>query len=313
MSAQRHVVVIGAGPAGYVCAIRLAQLGQKVTVVEKEYLGGTCLNVGCIPSKAMIAAGALLEKVHKASAMGITVEGVKLDLAKLVSWKGEIVNKLVSGVGGLLRNHKVEHVVGTARLESAKSVVVSGPKGEQKLACDDIVIATGSVPLSVPGFDFDKKHVWSSTEALAPERIPGHLLVIGGGYIGLELGFLYRKLGSKVTVVEFTEGALPGQDRDCVRVIERSMKQAGMTFVTKTAAKSHEKKGDKLFVKVETQGKGADTIECDQILCTVGRKPYSEGLGLEKVGLATDIGAGTSQISLSGIGLSRRRRTGPLP
>ncbi|MEQ1894016.1 MAG: dihydrolipoyl dehydrogenase [Planctomycetota bacterium] len=288
MSAQRHVVVIGAGPAGYVCAIRLAQLGQKVTVVEKEFLGGTCLNVGCIPSKALIAAGALMEKVHKASAMGITVEGLKLDLAKLVSWKGEIVNKLTSGVGGLLKNHKVEHVVGKGRIESAKSVVVSGPKGEQKIACDDIVIATGSVPLSVPGFDFDRKHVWSSTEALAPERIPGHLLVIGGGYIGLELGFLYRKLGSKVTVVEFTDGALPGQDRDCVRVIERSMKQAGMTFVTKTAAKGYEKKGDKLFVKVETQGKGADTIECDQILCTVGRKPYSEGLGLERVGLTTD-------------------------
>jgi dihydrolipoamide dehydrogenase len=288
MSVQRHVVVIGAGPAGYVCAIRLAQLGQRVTVVEKEYLGGTCLNVGCIPSKAMIAAGALMEKVHEASAMGITVEGMKLDLAKLVAWKGTIVNKLTSGVGGLLKNHKCEHIVGKARIESAKSVVVSGPNGEQKIACDDIVIATGSVPLSVPGFDFDKKHVWSSTEALAPERIPGHLLVIGGGYIGLELGFLYRKLGSKVTVVEFTDGALPGQDRDCVRVIERSMKQAGMTFVTKTAAKSYEKKGDKLFVRVETQGKGVDTIECDQILCTVGRKPYSEGLGLEKVGLATD-------------------------
>jgi len=287
MSTPRNVVVIGAGPAGYVCAVRLAQLGQKVTVVEKDYLGGTCLNVGCIPSKAMIAAGALLERIHEATAMGITVEGVKLDLARLVAWKGEVVNKLTSGVGGLLKNHKIEHVPGKARIHDARTVKVATSTGERTLACDDIVLATGSVPIAIPGFDFDKKRVWSSTEALAPERIPGHLLVIGGGYIGLELGFLYRKLGSQVTVVEFTEGALPGQDKDCVRVIERSLKQAGIKLITKTAAKGYEAQGEKLFVKVESQGKG-DTIECDQILCTVGRKPYSEGLGLEKVGLKPD-------------------------
>jgi dihydrolipoamide dehydrogenase len=287
MSTPRNVVVIGAGPAGYVCAIRLAQLGQKVTVVEKDQLGGTCLNVGCIPSKAMIAAGALMERIHEAKTMGITVDGVKLDLARLVAWKGEIVHKLTSGVGGLLKNHKVEHVAGTARIHDARTVKVQSPSGERTLACDDIVLATGSVPMSIPGFDFDKKRVWSSTEALAPERIPQHLLVIGGGYIGLELGFLYRKLGSQVTVVEFTDGALPGQDKDCVRVIERSLKQHGIKLITKTAAKSYEANGAKLFVKVESQGK-ADTIECDQILCTVGRRPYSEGLGLDKVGLKVD-------------------------
>ncbi len=293
MTAPRNVVVIGAGPAGYVCAIRLAQLGQKVTVVEKEYLGGTCLNVGCIPSKAMIAAGALLERIHEATQMGITVEGVKLDLARLVAWKGEVVNKLTSGVGGLLKNHKIEHVVGTGRIHDARTVKVTTTSGDRTLACDDIVLATGSVPLSIPGFDFDKKRVWSSTEALAPDRIPKHLLVIGGGYIGLELGFLYRKLGSEVTVVEFTEGALPGQDRDCVRVIERSLKQSGIKLITKTAAKSYEAQpprsnsGSKLFVKVESQGK-TDTLECDQILCTVGRKPFSDGLGLERVGLKVD-------------------------
>jgi dihydrolipoamide dehydrogenase len=293
MTAPRHVVVIGAGPAGYVCAIRLAQLGQKVTVVEKDYLGGTCLNVGCIPSKAMIAAGALLERIHEATAMGITVEGVKLDLARLVAWKGEVVNKLTSGVGGLLKNHKVEHVAGKGRIHDARTVKIATTSGEKTVPCDDIVLATGSVPMSIPGFDLDGKRVWSSTEALAPDRIPKHLLVIGGGYIGLELGFLYKKLGSAVTVVEFTEGALPGQDRDCVRVIERSLKQAGIKLITKTAAKSYEARseqtntGPKLFVKTDTQGK-ADTIECDQILCTVGRKPYAEGLGLEKVGLKVD-------------------------
>ncbi len=293
MTAPRHVVVIGAGPAGYVCAIRLAQLGQRVTVVEKDYLGGTCLNVGCVPSKAMIAAGALLERMHEATAMGITVEGVKLDLARLVAWKGEIVNKLTSGVGGLLKNHKIEHVVGKGRIHDARTVKVATASGEKTIPCDDIVLATGSVPMSIPGFDLDGKRVWSSTEALAPDRIPKHLLVIGGGYIGLELGFLYKKLGSAVTVVEFTEGALPGQDRDCVRVIERSLKQSGIKLITRTAAKSYEARseqtntGTKLFVKTDTQGK-ADTIECDQILCTVGRKPYSEGLGLETVGLKVD-------------------------
>ena len=288
MSTARKVVVIGAGPAGYVCAIRLAQLGQDVTCVEKDELGGTCLNVGCIPSKALIAAGALMDKVRNASAMGITAKGVELDLPKLVEWKDGIVKRLTGGVGGLFKNHKVKHVVGAARITGKNSVEVKTTKGTETLTCDDIVIATGSVPSSIPGFDFDGKHVWSSTEALAPDRIPDHLLVIGGGYIGLELGILYHKLGSKVTVVEFTDGALPGQDRDCVKIIERGLKKAKVKLVTKTAAKRYEVKGDELVVHVESRDGKADTIKCDQVLCTVGRRPYSEGLGLESVGLQVD-------------------------
>ena len=288
MSSTRNVVVIGAGPAGYVCAIRLAQLGQKVTVVEKEYLGGTCLNVGCIPSKAMIAAGALMEKIKTAQTMGITVDNVRLELDQLVSWKAGIVKKLTDGVGGLFKNHKVEHVVGKGRIVDRNTVAVTTADGEKKLTCDDIVLATGSVPTAIPGFDFDGKHVWSSTEALAPDRIPEHLLVIGGGYIGLELGFLYRKLGSEVTVVEFTDGALPGQDRDCVKVIERSLKKAGVKFINKTGAKGYESNNGKLFVKVESRDGKHDTVECDQVLCTVGRRPYSDELGLENAGLKVD-------------------------
>lgn len=287
MSSPRKVVVIGAGPAGYVCAIRLAQLGQKVTVVEKEYIGGTCLNVGCIPSKALIAAGSLMEKIQKASAMGITVSGVDLDISKLVNWKASIVERLTGGVGGLFKNHGVEHIAGTAKITGKNSVTVKSEKGEQKLECDDIVIATGSVPSSIPGFDFDGDKVWSSTEALAPTRIPKHLLVIGGGYIGLELGILYRHLGSEVTVVEFTKGALPGQDADCVKAIERSLKKQKIKFITEAAAKSYESSDGKLFVKIEGK-KGGDTIECDQVLCTVGRRPYSDGLGLDAVGLKAD-------------------------
>jgi dihydrolipoamide dehydrogenase len=287
MSSTRQVVVIGAGPAGYVCAIRLAQLGQKVTVVEKEYLGGTCLNVGCIPSKAMIAAGALLHKIGDAGAMGITASGVKLDVAKLVEWKAGIVGKLTGGVGSLLKNHKVAVVMGSASFIDRTSLAVKTKEGEQTLRADDFVIATGSVPIEIPGFAFDEDKVWSSTGALRPKKLPEHLVVIGGGYIGLELGMMYKKLGSKVTVLEATAGALPGQERDCVKVIERSLKKMEIKLLTETFAQGFEHKSGKSFVRIKTKS-GEDTIECDQILSTVGRKPFSAGLALEKIGIAVD-------------------------
>lgn len=288
MSSPRKVVVIGAGPAGYVCAIRLAQLGQQVTVVEKEYLGGTCLNVGCIPSKALIAAGSLMHKISDASAMGITVSGVKLDIKKLVDWKAGIVAKLTGGVGGLLKNHKVEVVMGTASFVDRNTVAVRGKDGGTKtLKADDIVIATGSIPIEIPGFAFDEDKVWSSTGALAPKRIPEHLVVIGGGYIGLELGMMYAKLGSKITVLEATGGALPGQERDCVKVIERSCKKMGIELMTETLAQGFDHKGGKSTVRVKTKT-GEKSIVCDQVLSTVGRRPYSAGLALEKAGLAVD-------------------------
>lgn len=284
----RKVVVIGAGPAGYVCAIRLAQLGQEVTVVEKSFLGGTCLNVGCIPSKAMIAAGSLMEKIGHATAMGISVSGIDLDIEKLVGWKAGIVGKLTGGVGGLLKNHGVRVVMGTAKLIDANTVEVQQDDGgPTKLSADDLVIATGSAPIEIPGFGFDEEHVWSSTGALQPNRVPEHLIVIGGGYIGLELGIMYRHLGSQVTVLEATPGALPGQDRDCVKIIERSLKKKKIKLLTETLARGFEERDGKLHVRVEGQ-KGEQTIECDQIVSTVGRRPYSDGLGLESVGLEVD-------------------------
>jgi len=283
----RKVVVIGAGPAGYVCAIRLAQLGQEVTVIEKEYVGGTCLNVGCIPSKAMIAAGMLMHRAHEASAIGITFKDMKLDVAKLVEWKSGVVGKLTGGIGVLLKNHKVPLVMGAASLKDKNTVVVKTKDGEQTLKCDDIVIATGSIPIEIPGFAFDEDKVWSSTGALRPQKVPEHLVVIGGGYIGLELGIMYRKLGSKVTVLEATSGALPGQERDCVKVIERSMKKMGVELLTETLAQGYEHKAGKSYVRIKTK-KGDDTIVCDQILSTVGRRPYSAGLALDKAGLAVD-------------------------
>ena len=286
MSNPRKVVVIGAGPAGYVCAIRLRQLGQEVVVVEKEALGGTCLNVGCIPSKALIAAGSLMEKVAHAKTFGLTVEGMQLDVEKLVEWKTSIVGRLTGGVGGLLKNHGCTVLMGAARIVDRNTVEVTSSEGKQSVSCDDIVVATGSIPIEIPGFAFDEDAVWSSTGALAPKEIPGHLVVIGGGYIGLELGMMYRHLGSQVTVLEATSGALPGQDRDCVKVIERSLKKQKIKLMTETFAKEYRREGDGLVVTVERGGK-REEVACDQILSTVGRRPYSEGLGLENLGLST--------------------------
>ena len=287
MSQSRKVIVIGAGPAGYVCAIRLAQLGQQVTVVEKEFLGGTCLNVGCIPSKAMIAAGTLVDRIAHASAMGIETTGVRVEIEKLVQWKAGIVARLTGGVGGLLKNHKVEVVMGAASLVDRNTVSVTTKQGTQVLKADDIVLATGSIPIEIPGFKFDEDQVWSSTGALAPKRLPKHLVVIGGGYIGLELGMMYRKLGSEVTVLEATAGALPGQDRDCVKVIERSLKKLGIKLMTEVFAQGFERKGGESHVRVKNKT-GEATIVCDQIVSTVGRRPYSAGLALDKAGLAVD-------------------------
>ena len=249
----RKVAVIGAGPAGYVCAIRLAQLGQDVTVIEKDALGGTCLNVGCIPSKALIAAGSLLDKIGHASALGITADNLALDVNKLVEWKAGIVGRLTGGIGVLLKNHKVPVVYGAATIKGPGTVEVTGENGARTLQVDDIVIATGSVPIEIPGFDFDEDAVWSSTGALAPTSVPAHLVVIGGGYIGLELGIMYHKLGSKVTVLEATPGALPGQDRECVKVIERSLKKRKIKLMTETFAQGYERQGDQLAVSVKTK------------------------------------------------------------
>ena len=286
MSTKR-ITVIGAGPAGYVCAIRLAQLGQEVTVVERERLGGTCLNVGCIPSKALIAAGCLVEKIGKASAMGITTDGVSVDVEQLVSWKAAIVTRLTGGIGTLLEKNGVQVVYGAAKFKSATTVEVTGESGTQLVEADDVVIATGSTPIELPGFSFDEGDVWSSTGALAPDRVPDHIVVIGGGYIGLELGCMYRKLGAEVTVLEATGGALPGQDADCVKVIERSLKKSKIKLMTETFAKGYERDGDVLKVSIERKGE-LEVVECDQIISTVGRRPHTEGLNLEAIGLGTD-------------------------
>lgn len=281
------VVIIGAGPAGYVCAIRCAQLGLQVAVVEKEYLGGTCLNVGCVPSKALIAAGSLIKKIKGAEVMGIVVDGLDLDVTKLVAWKEGIVGKLTGGVGGLLKNHKCAVHNGSAVITGRNQVQVTDGKGTKTLEARNIVIATGSVPIEIPGFAFADEHVWSSTEALAPAEIPKRMLVIGGGYIGLELGLVYHNLGTEVRVIEFLDRVLPGMEAELSKEMGRSLKKRKIPVHLESKATGYKVTKKGLVVDVETKGK-AEQFECDVILSTVGRRPLSAGLGLDKVGVVVD-------------------------
>jgi len=283
------VLVLGAGPAGYVCAIRCAQLGLATAVVEREFLGGVCLNVGCIPSKAMISAGKTLKKIKEAALMGIEVDpkAVKLDVAKLVAWKQGVVGKLTGGVGGLLKNHKVAVHMGNARVVGPTKVEVSGSAGKQTLEAKNIVVAVGSTPIEIPGFAFDGKHVWSSTHALAPTAVPKRMLVIGGGYIGLELGLVYHNLGTEIRVVEFMDRVLPGMEADLSAEMGRFLKKKKVPVHFGAKAKGYTEGKDGLVVDVDLGGK-TEKFECDVVLSTVGRRPNGKGLGLEQLGVKVD-------------------------
>jgi len=281
------VLVIGAGPAGYVCAIRCAQLGLKTAVVEKENLGGVCLNVGCIPSKALIAASKLVDKIQHADLMGIKAKYEGLDLGALIAWKAGIVNKLTSGVGGLLKNHKIDVVMGDAKFLAKDRVEVSSKDGKQTITAKHIVVAVGSTPIEVPGFAFDGEHVWSSTHALAPKALPKRMIVIGGGYIGLELGLVYHKLGTEVRVLEFMDRVLPGMEAELAKEMGRSLKKKKIEVFLKTKAVGYQKTKDGLVVSAEVEGK-PQTFACDVVLSCVGRRPNGKGLGLEAIGVKVD-------------------------
>jgi dihydrolipoamide dehydrogenase len=286
---KADVVVIGAGPGGYVAAIRAAQHGKNVICVEREYLGGVCLNVGCIPSKAMINAGKAVEKAQKKfPEMGITVGDVSVDVQKLVAWKQKVVERLTGGVGFLFKHHKVEHVAGDARFLSANKIHVDlMDGGTEEIEFDDVIIATGSRPIELPAFPVDGTHVKGSTEALAIDTIPKKVLVIGGGYIGLEIGTFLRNLGVEIVVVEATDTLLPGQDPELVKVVARSLKKKKVKTYLNAFAESFEKTDDGVVVTLKTK-KGHETVEADWILSTVGRRPNSENIGLEEIGVKVD-------------------------
>jgi dihydrolipoyl dehydrogenase len=295
MSEQRFdAVVIGAGPGGYPAGIRLGQLEVKTCVVEREYMGGVCLNVGCIPSKSVIHAAKLFDKMSHADDLGIGIASKPtLDMTKLQAWKSGVVNKLTSGVRTLLKGNGAEIVMGSARLGTpgpdGHRVEVTGSDGTKTtLVTKNVVIATGSRPTQIPGFQVDQQRIIDSTGALALDAVPPRLVVIGGGYIGLELGMVYAKFGSKVTVVEALPSILASMDKDCVAVVARKLRRMGVEVMTKAKARGWEDKGDRAVLTVELEDGKTATIDADKILLSVGRRPNSEDLGLDAVGVVVD-------------------------
>jgi len=282
-------IVIGSGPGGYPCGIRLGQAGKKVLVIEKEKPGGVCLNVGCIPSKAIIHASKTYEKAAHAEKMGISIGGVKLDVPKMIAWKDEVVGKLTTGVKGLLKAADAELMIGEASFAAPNALDVRTKDGTRRVEAGSIVIATGSRPIEIPGFAFDGKRILDSTGGLAFNQLPGRLIVIGGGYIGLELGIAWAKLGSKVAVVEATAGLLPGNDPELVDLVARKIKKLGIEVLLEAKATGWEELGGKARVKVAGKS-GEQTLDADAVLVCVGRRPNSENLGLDRIGVAVERG-----------------------
>jgi dihydrolipoamide dehydrogenase len=288
------VVVIGGGPGGYVCSIRLGQLKQKVICVEKEEVGGVCLNWGCVPSKALIAASHTYEKVKDHGAgMGIIAEGMRVDLVKMQEWKEGIVKKHTGGVRGLFRGNGVELVYGSARVTGKRTVEVKTREGgvETIEATKAIVVATGATTIEIPSFKFDGAQIIGAKEAVSLKSAPKRLLVIGGGVIGLELGMVYQKFGSELTVVEATPSLLPGVDPECTAVVEKKLLKRGAKVMKNAKASGYEKQADgSIAVKVDLGGGKYDTVVCDVVLVAVGMRPNGAGLGLEELGVKVERG-----------------------
>jgi dihydrolipoamide dehydrogenase len=284
-----EALVIGAGPGGYVAGIRLGQLGKKALVIEKDKPGGICLNVGCIPSKALINASKTFDKIRHAADIGILADNPRVDMTKMQSWKCDVVAKLTGGVRTLLKSNGCDYLTGVAKLVSRNKVEVTGAEGKTTIEADHIVIATGSRPIEIPGFKFDGNRIVDSTGALDFAAVPEKLVVIGGGYIGIEIGTLYAKLGSKVTVVEALPNILTGNDLEIVQLVSRKLKKLGVEVLTGAKAKSWAEKNGRAQVTLDFGGKDT-VIEADKVLVAVGRRPNSDGLGLEEVGVKVERG-----------------------
>lgn len=273
-----QAVVIGAGPGGYVCAIRLGQLGVKTLCIERDNWGGVCLNVGCIPSKALITAGKKYKELSELDKMGIQISGDhSLDMTKLQEWKSGIVNRLTGGVQTLLKGNKVEMLKGDATFVDAHTLDVQTAEGKVRIEMDNVVIATGSRPIEIPGFSTSDERVIDSTGALALDHVPENLVVIGGGYIGLELGQMLNKVGCNVSVVEMQDQVLPGFDPEVVKLVARKLKKSKIGVHLNSKALGWEERENGAVVKIETP-KGEVELPADRILVTVGRRPNSEGL-----------------------------------
>ncbi|PLR75851.1 dihydrolipoyl dehydrogenase [Bacillus sp. V3-13] len=280
---ETDTIVIGAGPGGYVAAIRAAQLGQKVTIVEKGNLGGVCLNVGCIPSKALIAAGHRYETAKHSDSVGITAENVKVDFSKVQQWKAGVVKKLTGGVEGLLKGNKVDIVRGEAYFVDANTLRVMDENSAQTYTFKNAIIATGSRPIEIPAFKFSKR-VLDSTGALALEEIPNKIVVIGGGYIGTELGGAYANFGTQVTILEGADEILGGFEKQMSSIVKRNLKKKGAEIITKAMAKGVEEKEAGVVVTYEVKGEEKQ-VEADYVFVMVGRRPNTDELGLEQAGV----------------------------
>ena len=287
MSESFDLIVIGSGPGGYVCAIRAAQLGLKTACVEKRAtLGGTCLNVGCIPSKALLQSSEEFDKTnHALKDHGILVDGVKLDLSRMQARKAEVVAANTKGVEFLFRKNKVTWLKGTGRIAAPGSVDVDGTLYTAK----NIVIATGSESVPLPGVTVDEKQIVTSTGALELDKIPGHLVVVGGGVIGLELGSVWKRLGAAVTVVEFLDRIVPGMDTEIATAFQRILQKQGIKFRLGTKVSGATAGAGGVSLTVEpVKGGDAETIQADIVLVAIGRRPFTEGLGLAEAGVELD-------------------------
>jgi dihydrolipoamide dehydrogenase len=288
LTVETDLLVLGGGPGGYVAAIRAGQLGLDVTLVDRDGLGGVCLNVGCIPSKALITMSHLAYKVQHLTDAGIHVQGLEVRMPELQAWKQGVVDRLVGGVRQLLEANGVAVVRGTGTFTGPHELRVQGEFESQRVRFKQAIVATGSRPVELGALPFDHEVVCDSTDALAWTEVPAQLCVVGGGYIGLELGTVYAKLGSQVTVLEATDGLLPGTDPALVRVVARRLKELGVRVElgTKATGVRRAKRGP---ATVEAQGpQGSFTVPADRVLVTVGRVPLSQGIGLEALGLAPD-------------------------
>jgi len=290
--AAYDLVVIGSGPGGYVCAVRAAQLGMKVAIVEKDAtLGGTCLNVGCMPSKALLHASEMFEQAaHSFAKMGVSVPAPKLDLPAMMNFKQQGIDGNVKGVEFLMKKNKIDVIHGKARILGSGKIEVSGAAGKpQQVETKNIVIATGSDIARLKGIEIDEKRIVSSTGALSLDSVPAKLLIVGAGVIGLELGSVWHRLGTEVTVVEFLDRILPGMDGEIARQFQRILEKQGFKFRLGAKVTDVDTAGKMLVANVEPAAGGAqEKLEADVVLVCIGRVPYTEGLGLEGAGVALD-------------------------
>ena len=281
-------IIIGSGPAGYVCAIRAAQLGLKVCCVEKSTtLGGTCLNIGCIPSKSLLHASQAYDQAKNYETMGISFSDVSFDLNKIMQSKDDSINKLTGGVNFLFKKNKITHKKGFAKIINNNEVEVSNNTNSELVRAKNIVIATGSEPSIPSEVLIDEKNILSSTGALSLDKVPSHLVIIGAGYIGLEMGSVWSRLGSKVTVIEYEDHILPNMDREVAKNFQKILIKQGFDFKLSTSFNKVIKQNDKLSVQIENNGQTLE-VDCDKILISMGRKPYSYGLNLENIGVELD-------------------------